>query len=350
MPTPFPNGLTSWGVPVLPGLPMPFMGTYFFVNPANGSDNHDGKSPDRALSTLYKAHSLMTAGKNDVCFLIGDGATTATARLSLANAVAVNSAATTGTLVWSKNACHLIGITAPGAHWQRARIAPPTGTYTQATFASGNFIEITGNGCYFSNFSIFHGFSTGGADQQAIYLNGGQRNVFHNVHIGGMGDQASADDAGSCCVRFAASAENTFYHCAIGVDTVTRGAANGSLLFSGASSRNVFEDCLFSIHADAATPLIAKMSGASPLDRQTYFKRCIFANSVGSASTTLAAAATLAASAGGILVFQDCLRIGITDWGTDADSLAQIYVGGWSGGSTNHAGDDIGRGIVSVAS
>src|SRR5260370_1350706 len=144
--TNFPNGLTSFGIPVLGGASIPFTGKYFFVDAVNGSDGNTGRSPSKALATVYKAHSLMTSGNNDVCYLIGSGSTAGTQRLSLANAQSVDSTATTGTLNWTKNAAHLIGITAPSRVAQRARFAPPTGTYTQATFGSGNFVVVTGSG------------------------------------------------------------------------------------------------------------------------------------------------------------------------------------------------------------
>src|SRR5690349_8733817 len=118
--TNFPNGITSFGVPVIGGIGgLPLTGTWFFVDPANGSDSFDGLSPSSAFATLYMAHSRMTAGKNDVCYLIGNGSTTATARLSTALAQSVDSSVTAGTLVWSKNACHLIGETAPTKVAQR---------------------------------------------------------------------------------------------------------------------------------------------------------------------------------------------------------------------------------------
>src|SRR4029077_15517143 len=108
----------------------------------------------------------------DVCYLLGDGAATGTARLSTALAASVTSSATTGTLTWSKNACHLIGVTAPAMNFQRARIAPPSGTYTQSTFGSGNFVVVSASGCIFANFSLFNGFSTGGTNQICWTVNG----------------------------------------------------------------------------------------------------------------------------------------------------------------------------------
>ena len=325
--TNYPNGLTSFGIPVVTGMPYPFTGTYFFVDPLNGSDGNTGLSPSRALSTLYKAYSLLTDGANDVVFLIGDGSTTGTARLSTALAQSVDSSATTGTLTWAKDACHLIGVTAPARISQRARIAPPSGTYTVTTFGSANFIVVSASGCLFANFSMFHGFSTGGAAQIALTVTG-SRNAFVNLHIGGMGDAGSAQDAGSRCVKIGSSGsgENLFMGCTIGLDTVTRTAANANVELAGATPRNQFIDCVFPIMTSSATVLGILGTGNGCVDRFNLFKSCAFLNAVKSTSTTMSQLASFTtASPGGMLVFQDCMSVGITEWG-DTNGLANSYV------------------------
>ena len=327
--TNFPNGVTSFGVPMIGGIGgIPLTGTWYFVDPANGSDANDGLAPSSALATLYMAHSKMTAGKNDVCYLIGDGATTGTARLSTALAQSVTSSATTGTLTWSKNACHLIGETAPTMVAQRARIAPPSGTYTQATFGSGNFVVVSASGCIFQNFSLFNGFSTGGTNQ-ICWTNSGSRNYYNNVNFGGMGDAASAQDTGSRSLKITGS-ENTFINCEVGLDTVTRTVANASLEFASGVARNTFLGCNFPFQTSASTPLGIIVSAASGIDRWQKFDRCTFTNNVQSTSTTMAALSTLPASAGGLLLIKDCTMVGITEFGTDATSRGQIYVDGAS--------------------
>ncbi len=325
--TNFPNGLTSFGIPVVTGMPYPFTGTYFFVDPLNGSDGNTGLSPSRALSTLYKAYALLTDGANDVVFLIGDGATTGTARLSLANAQAVDPSATSGVLTWAKDACHLIGVTAPARIAQRARIAPPSGTYTQATFGSGNFIVVSASGCLFANFSIFHGFSTGGVNQIALTVTG-SRNAFVNLHIGGMGDNASAQDAGSRSVKVgsAGSGENLFVGCTIGVDTITRTVANASVELAGATPRNEFRDCVFPFMTSSATVLGILGTGNGCVDRFNMFKSCSFLNAIKSTSTGMTQLASFTtASPGGMLVFQDSMLVGMTEWG-DTNAVANSYV------------------------
>jgi hypothetical protein len=326
--TNFDGTLSVSGVPVLPGSGLPLTGTWFWVNPAIGSDGYNGLSPQEPFATLYMAHSRMTAGKNDVCVLVGDGSTTGTARLSTALAQSVSPAVTAGTLVWSKNACHLIGVTAPTRVAQRARIAPPSGTYTVTTFGSANFVTVTASGCIFSNFSLFNGFSTGGASQ-ICWTDSGGRNFYSNVNFGGMGDAGSAGDAGSRSLKLSGTTgENTLVGCTIGLDTVTRTAANASLEFAGGCPRNNFIDCNFPFQTSAATPLGIIVSAAAGSDRWQKFDRCTFINNVGSTSTTMSALATLAASMGGILLMKESTMVGITEWGTDATSRGQIYVDG----------------------
>lgn len=326
--TNFPNGVTSFGVPVIGGVGgVPFSGNYYFVDPVNGADGNPGTT-ELPLKTLYGAHAKMTAGNNDVAIIVGDGSTTATCRLSLALAQAVDSSATTGKLTWSKNACHIIGMTAPTRFSQRARIAPPSGTYTAATFNSADFISVTASGCYFGNFSVFNGFSTGGAAQRC-WVDTGGRNYYENIHFGGMGDAASAQDAGSRSVVLSGTTgENTFKACTFGLDTVTRTVANASLEFAAGTPRNTFEDCTFVFQTSADTPLGILGTGAACMDRFQTFTRCKFINNVESTSTAMAVLASMTnAAPGGGLLFKDCTMVGITEFG-DATALTVSYVDG----------------------
>lgn len=328
--TNFPNGISSFGVPVLGGIGgLPFTGNWWFVDPVNGLDGNAGNSPGTALQSLYRAVALAASGNNDVVVLMSNGLSTGTARLSLAAAQAVNSAATTGVLNWNKNALHLIGVGAPTQIAQRARIAPPTGTYTAATFGSGNLVVVTGSGCLFSNFSLFHGFSTGGVNQ-ICWTDNGQRNAYWNVDFGGMGDAASAADAGSRSVKIglAGTGEITFTNCNFGLDTVTRGAANASLELAGGTPRNIFKGCSFLVDASAETPLHILGTGASCIDREQLFQDCTFMNSIKSGATGLTVVGSLTnAAPGGYIVLKQCTSVGATKWG-DTNFLANSYVDG----------------------
>jgi hypothetical protein len=321
------DGLFQYGgVPVgTSGLPFPPTGKAFFVDPANGSDGNSGRSPSQAFATIYKGHAACTTGKNDVVFLVGDGGTTATARLSLANAVAVDSAATTGTLTWSKSATHLIGITAPSTN-RRARLATPTGTYTQATFNALPLITVSGSGCYMSNFSVFSQFSTGANGEIALNVTG-SRNSFNDVDLLGPASTVAIQGTSTRTVKIT-GAENTFTGGQIGVDTVTRTVANSLLEFASATARNTFNGVNFVFQGSSAAILGIIGTGSGCMDRWQLFRNCTFINNVQSTSTTMDALATLPASAGGLLLFKECTLVGITEFGTDATSRGQIYVDG----------------------
>ena len=326
--TNFPNGITSFGVPVIGGIGgIPFSGNWYFVDPVNGADGNDG-SADYPLATLYAAINRAVSGNNDVIVLMSNGASSGTARLSTALAQTIDPTATTGTLNWNKNATHLIGMGAPTRVGQRARIAPPTGTYTAATFGADTFINVTGAGCLFANIDIFVGFSTGSASMIGV-LEAGGRNAYQNVNIQGMGDAASAGGSAARTLKIT-SQENTFTDCVLGLDTVARSAANATVELASGTARNSFIGCTFPFQTSAATPLGVLASAASAIDRWQLFQQCTFINNIKSTSTQMSALATLPASAGGLLLMKDCTMVGITEFGSDATTLGQIYVDGAS--------------------
>ena len=309
--TNFPNGVTSFGVPVLSGMSMPFTGDYYFVDPVNGSDGNRGTDTERPFKTLYKGHAACTAGNNDVVFLIGNGATTGTARLSVANAVLVDSTATTGTLTWSKNSTHLIGISAPSAN-VRARMAPETAD-TLALFGSGNLVSVTASGCTFANFSVYHGFATGGASQIA-WTDSGGRNSYNGVQIMGGGDTASSTTNVATMRSLLVSGstgEHQFIGCTIGLDTLARSAGGIEMEFSGGSPRNRFENCTIETNAGAAGCFWMKV-GVGGIDRYALFRNCAFTNPIGSGATSMTTGFSMDASPGGNVLLQNCLVYGAT--------------------------------------
>lgn len=73
MPTNFPNGVSSYGMPVLPGTARPYTGTAYFVcnkTNANGSDGNNGLSPSQPFATLAYAVTRVTADVDDVIFVM----------------------------------------------------------------------------------------------------------------------------------------------------------------------------------------------------------------------------------------------------------------------------------------
>jgi hypothetical protein len=301
--TNFPNGLTSFGIPVLGGAGLPFTGNYYFVDAVNGADGNDGSasSPKQNLTT---ALSLCVSGNNDVIFLIGDGGTAATQRL-------------TETLAWNKNATHLIGITAPTRVAQRARISHAA---TAPTTAFTPMVLVTGSGCLFANFSLFEGFNE--ATAVVTWEDQGSRNYYQNVAFQGMGaDAKSADAAGSADLLLTGGGEHTFVNCTIGLDTIARGAANANVRIRSASARNTFDNCLLLCSADAATPIFVDTDAANSLNRWVMFKECDFLNAlnISSGATALTAAIAYDAAQNGTVFVNKCSKCNTTDW-TAADT------------------------------
>jgi len=335
------SGLEVAGVPTMgmSGLPLT-TGNIYFADYVNGNDGNTGAA-DSPMKTLYGVHARMTAGQNDVCVIVGDGSTTGTQRLSLANAQVLVPAATAGTLVWSKNACHIVGMASPTRAAQRARIAPPSGTYTAATFGAATFVSVTAQGCIFSNFSTFPGFSTGDAAMLG-WVDSGGRNYYNNVQIGGFADAASAaGTAARAMVITGVNGENTFVNCTIGLDTVTRSVANATLELAGGTPRNTFVDCIFPMLTSAATAVSIVATAASAIDRWSLFKGCLFVNDMSTGGTAQTVIVSMgSASPGGLLAMDNCWFIGDanTNWG-DTNALANMYV---TGATPTTSGNGIG--------
>jgi hypothetical protein len=284
---------------------IPFTGTYYFVNPASGSDGNSGLSPEQALSTLDAAFSKCVSGRNDVIFLIGDGTSTGTARL-------------TAKLEWNKNATHLIGVCSPVNVSQRARIshaaAAPATAFTP-------MVEVTGNGCMFANFQIFEGFAASTA--VVAWEDKGSRNYYSNVHFAGMGNATySADETGSACLLLTGGGEHVFDGCAFGVDTIPRTVANANVRLRSETARNTFNNCLFPIYATNAGVLAIDANASLSLNRWALFQGCTLINAQNvSGETTMTVAAVGNAGQNGVVLFNNCVRNNITDYGAAGDLI-----------------------------
>lgn len=312
--TNYPNGLSSFGMPLMGGgsMTLPLMGgsgKAFFVDPANGVNTNGGEDPSEPLDDVAEAHDRAVSGRGDVIYLLGDGTTAGSSRH-------------TTTINWTKDNTHLIGLGAPTMLSQRARIAAASSVTSIIT----PFLKVTGNGCVFSNFSIFEGDDENGVASVGVEIENASRNYFWNVAIQTGSSANSADEAGSAALLLDGASENTFDSCYIGSDTMSRSAANANIRFrvngSNTAARNVFRNCLMAMHADAATPLFIDADESGCIDRWELFDNCVFTNGVGSAATALTAATAVHASAGGVLIMNNCGLVGADDWhATDSTNI-----------------------------
>lgn len=317
--TNFPNGLTSFGVPLIGGVNgIPLTGKWWFCDYANGSDSNassgsDGAPPSAPLKTISYAHSLCVAGRNDVVVIIGDGSTTASQRL-------------TETLVWSKNATHLIGEAAPSLFAQRARITDASG----ATTNLAPMMSITASGCIFANFSFFQGVGQSATAEKLLDITG-SRNYFGGIQFGGMGGVAGAAHADSYCIGFGAGgSENLFDSCSIGLETRARDAANANVKVLAANAqRNAFRNCVFQMFPTDTDPLFINASVSNGFNGSTWlFDNCNFQALMGAGgSTQPAVTCTVHAAVNGTLYFSNCKTMA-AKW---AAATANVKVAGYPG-------------------
>jgi hypothetical protein len=291
-------------------------GNVYFLDPVNGNDNTGTGSLQSPVASLGVGYALLVSGHNDVLVLIGNGASTGSARIH-------------ANFTWAKSAAHLVGICAPSAISQRARIAT---LGTDAAFA--NFFTVTGSGCLFQNLSFFHGFNAGVAAEICMTVTGA-RNAFVNCDFEGMGDTTGATDAGSRCILLsgAGASENLFKHCNIGLDTVERTNANASVEIKGGAPRNTFDDCTFLFWSSDGLQYGLLAAAVASMDRWVLFKSCNAIATVAGSGDAIAAFLHVVASAGGIVCFDS--NSGLYNFTAigDAASKAQTFVSG--GTATN---------------
>lgn len=86
--TQFPNGVSSFGVPLVgSGVTIPAStGTYFFVDSVTGSNSNSGLDKAHPLATITYATSLCTASKGDVVICMPGHSETVTAAITLSKA------------------------------------------------------------------------------------------------------------------------------------------------------------------------------------------------------------------------------------------------------------------------
>lgn len=82
--TKFPNGVSSFGVPVLGGCGVPFStGKYFFVSSLSGAAGNTGTEPAKAVATIAQALAKCTASAGDVVVVMPGHAETVSAASGL---------------------------------------------------------------------------------------------------------------------------------------------------------------------------------------------------------------------------------------------------------------------------
>lgn len=365
-------------------LSLPFIkGTWFYVDPENGSNLNDGLLLSSPVADLSTAYGLCTSGAGDGIVLLSGGTGTTADTTSYLKY----------TLAWDKYGITVYGVAAPIAMFGRARISTTTVTTTSSVISQGvnsisrtsgdftvdgwvvgmqgvtvdsganngatftvtgisaltltisetftaqaaatvgscvmtsyipSLITMSGKNNTFVNVHMFNG-SAHLLSVGCLKVSGG-RNAFIGCHFVGAGNATPAASTGAYDVELAAAEECTFKACVFGTDSVIRAAANANLRISGGAWRFQFYDCDFVSYSASATHGQILSASATAWSGFGIFSRCRFMNYTVNGLTTLASLFIGTKPNSGYLLMDSCTLAGFTAW----DSVAAnntLYIG-----------------------
>jgi len=274
-------------------------GDVWYLDPTNGDDDNSGRQPDAAFASLPAAYAACTANQHDVvAYLAGPTGITLI-----------------DTVTWAKAYTHLVGVCAPTAVAQRARI------HNETTAAKSPLIDITASGCIFRNLYVFQG-----VDDAASLLNvrvTGGRNWFQNVHFAGGGHATQAIDGGASLALYGAE-ECSFEDCTIGVDTIAAATGMMAMRVDSDAKRCLFRNCRFTMYAGDTAAGFVEVVDSAGFDRYLLFEDCLFLNDC--VTYAMAGAFVIPSGMGSVthrIILRRCGAVGVTEW--DANNRGIVY-------------------------
>jgi hypothetical protein len=305
--TNFPNGLTSFGIPLVGSGMIPTSpGKIFFVNYGTGSDANRGTDMSKPLKTVAYALSLCTSGNDDIIALTGSATHVLSAMLDV-----------------TKSRVHFVGIDGTNGRFygQNAKISLPVTTAATDVFCMKN----TGVRNSFTNIK----FISDNTVAESLYCvgEGGEYAIYTNCEIYKSTD---LDVTGSAeLVLNGDSAQ--FIGCTIGsladtrVGAIIRAAVllTKEIVGTGKVTRDsVFDSCLFWIQAANAANRFVYGANATDVERMLLFRNCGFVNNLAGAGTPAQAIAMGATqTVGNIVVDPTCWATKVTKLSTTTGVL-----------------------------
>jgi hypothetical protein len=304
MPTNFPNGLFSYGMPVgHDHIPFSSKSKTFFVEPRYGNNGQNGDTLEQAFASVVYGEDALAADRYDTLLVFGNDYAAATTTSYLA-----------ATLTWDKDLTNMLGICSYSAMSQRARIAQLSTATSVAPL-----VNITASGCTFRNLQFFHGVNNA-ASLGCVKVTGAG-NYFENVHFAGGGHAANAIDGGYS-LSLDGAEENRFVNCTFGVDTIDAATGMMAILMDSEAHRNEFINCRIRMRASNGGAGWVEIIDATGIDRDNLFDRCVFLNN---SATAMDSGFVIPAGMGAPrkLFLRDCMGYGATKW--DASDRGVLY-------------------------
>jgi hypothetical protein len=306
--TNFPNGVSSFGIPLMGGggIPATF-GDVWFVDPTNGSDNNTGKSADRAVASIGKAHTLAATNNNDVIVLEAYAAHAQTEMLTI-----------------SKNRLHFVSASGRAGWGMGARTRVTMGVTTAATDIA--VMKNTGVGNTFTGIK----FDSANTVDEGLYAvaEGGEYAIYTGCEFYKSTDLD--ETAAAEVLNNGDSAQ--WINCVFGssaniiADNKIRPNMLLTATLSGKKCRdNMISNCVFLSKAGGTEHVAIYGANATDVERLFYVKDSLFYNNILSAATPAHAVGFGAAQTEGCVILKNCTSV---DHTVMKEASRNIYVDG----------------------
>lgn len=305
--TNFPNGVTSFGIPLMgDGVPMVW-GNVYFVDYRNGNDTWDGKSKETAKKTLSGAYAVCTSNNDDLIIIDGDSTVVETAMIT-----------------WAKNRITVVGANGNRPYGQAAKVG--IGITTAVTDIA--LLKVTG----VRNNFIGIKFMSDNTVDEGLYtvVDGGEYTHFTNCEFYKSTDMDVTGSAELVC-----NADSSVYtKCTIGSLATARSGAviRACVLFTkalagtGKVTRDVlFEGCRFWINASNTANRFVYGANATDIERVAEFDGCKFINNGASSAVPAQNVAFGSALTVGSVLLSNCDSLNA---GTAMSTTTGVFVSG----------------------
>lgn len=296
--TNFPNGITSFGVPITGSIPFVLgstgAGKIYFVDATLGVDGNDGLSPSTAMKTIPVAYAAAVSG--DTIAL----STNSTHNLTSGLAV-------------TKNRINFIGCDFGGRQVQQgAKIQLATAATTAYV------LKNTGVRNSFVNIKFIQAATA--ATGLTVVQEGGEGTLWENCSfVFGVADNLGSTSA----YEFLAGSDSaTYLNCTFGSDTLLTTVARSVFHIDQVNGfefkSNILQNCNFIISSSSSSATFVKLDAIGDILFTNMFKFCTFYASVDSAGGVALAVASFTGTSTvkGTLVYNQCATFNTTDFAT----------------------------------
>ncbi len=261
--TNYPNGLSSFGVPLTGSIPLVLgstgAGRIYFVDATNGVDGNDGLSTSTALKTVAAAYALAVSG--DTIALSTNSSHTLTTGLAVA-----------------KNRINFIGLDFFGRQVQQGAKVQITGDNS-----SVYVLKNTGVRNSFTNIKFIN--SSTNAASLNVMQEGGEGALWANCSfVFGVVDNLGGTTAHEV---LAGSDSATYIGCTFGADTLLTSGARSVFHIDQVNGfefkSNILQNCNFIISSSSSTATFVRLDAVGDVLFTNVFKDCTFLASVDSA-------------------------------------------------------------------